>query len=77
VRVGDVGFIRDGYFQRLFNALLPADHPSHDNFGVPEWHEPLLLNFPTHIRTSIDQQRVFTSQRVMRDSFVEDPYRSR
>ncbi len=29
VEVGDVGFIREGKFRRVFNALLPADHPSH------------------------------------------------
>ncbi|KAI0277545.1 hypothetical protein BC826DRAFT_877364, partial [Russula brevipes] len=40
VEVGDVGVIRDGYFQRLFNALLPADDPS-QHFGVPESYEPL------------------------------------
>jgi hypothetical protein len=49
VEVGDVGFIREGKFHRLFNALLPADHPSHRNFGVPEHHEPLQLNMPQHI----------------------------
>ena len=36
VEVGDVGFIREGKFHRVFNALLPADHPSHQRFGVPE-----------------------------------------
>ena len=33
VEVGDVGFIREGKFHRLFNALLPADHPSHRRSG--------------------------------------------
>ena len=42
VEVGDVGFIREGRFHRLLNALLPADHPSH-TLGVPEYHEPLFL----------------------------------
>ena len=55
VQVGDVGFIREGNFCRLFNALLSADDPSHE-FGVPECHEPLfhkLSNDPndsSHIR---------------------------
>jgi hypothetical protein len=49
VEIGDVGFIREGKFHRLFNALLPADHPSHQNFGVPEHYEPLLVNVPRHI----------------------------
>ena len=48
VQVGDVGFIRRGNFHRLFNALLPADDPSHD-LGVPEYHEPLVPNLSNHI----------------------------
>jgi len=43
VEVGDVGFIRNGCFHRLFNISLPGDHPSHQKFGVPESHEPLRL----------------------------------
>jgi len=49
VEVGDVGYVREGKFHRLFNALLPADHPSHRNFGVPEYHEPLTPNPSEHI----------------------------
>ncbi len=40
VEVGDVGFIRKGKFHRLFNALLPALHPSHIR-GTPENYESL------------------------------------
>ena len=36
-----VSFIRRGKFCRLFNALLPADDPSHE-LGVPEYHEHLV-----------------------------------
>ena len=50
VEIGDVGFIRDGYFHRLFNVLLPEDHPSHQD-GVPQRHEPLVLR--TRLPTSI------------------------
>jgi hypothetical protein len=49
VQVGDVGFIREGKFIRLFNVLLPRDHPSHENFGVPEYHDPLQLKITKHI----------------------------
>jgi hypothetical protein len=48
VQVGDVGFIRNGKFHRLFNALLPADDPSHE-CGVPEYHEPLVPNLSDHL----------------------------
>jgi hypothetical protein len=50
VQVGDVGFIRRGNFHRFFNALLPADDPSNER-GVPEHHEPLVLNSPDHLIT--------------------------
>ncbi|KAH9025516.1 hypothetical protein EDB85DRAFT_1893826 [Lactarius pseudohatsudake] len=46
VEVGDVGYIREGRFHRLFNVLLPAKHPSHRK-GVPEYHEQ--LNVEDHI----------------------------
>ncbi|KAI9456874.1 hypothetical protein BJY52DRAFT_536657 [Lactarius psammicola] len=49
VEVGDVGYIHQGKFRRLFNVLLPANHPSHCNFGVPEYHEQLTLNIENHI----------------------------
>jgi len=49
VEVGDVGFIREGCFLRLFNALLPADHPS-QNLGVPDSYEQLRPSIQNHIR---------------------------
>ena len=48
VEVGDVGFIRWGTFHRLFNALLPADDPSHE-LGLPEGYKPLAPCVPDHI----------------------------
>ncbi len=49
VEVGDVGYIREGKFHRLFNVLLPADDPSHQKLGVPEYHEPLIPTLEDHI----------------------------
>jgi hypothetical protein len=40
VQIGDVGFIHEGRFHRLFSALLSADNPLQER-GVPEYHEPL------------------------------------
>jgi hypothetical protein len=53
VTIGDVGYIRQGKFHRLFNALLSADHPSHHETPLPEHHEPLIPNFPDHIDRGI------------------------
>jgi hypothetical protein len=44
VEVGDVGFIRDGRFHCLFNALRSAEEQS----NVPEDYEKLVLKFSYH-----------------------------
>ena len=41
VRLGDVGYLREGYFCFLFNCMLPADHPAHAVRGIPEGFEIL------------------------------------
>jgi hypothetical protein len=51
VRIGDVGFVREGKFYRLFNTLLPADDASHEEIPLPDNHEPLVLDVPDHIST--------------------------
>ena len=48
IEVGDVGYILQGKFLRLFNALLPADHPSHEKCGVPDSHELLKPSIADH-----------------------------
>ena len=64
VEVGDVGFIRQGRFHRLFNALLPAEDPSHENYGVPEYHEQLTLRMREHIVPSMLSPNNLCSARV-------------
>ena len=63
VDVGDVGFIRGGKFHRLFNAMLPADDPSHES-GVPEYHEPLKITYAKHIDSGTLPSNNFYSQGV-------------
>lgn len=46
--IGDVGYVVRGHFLRIFNALLPGNHPS-QLFGVPENYEPLQLHERNHI----------------------------
>jgi hypothetical protein len=64
VEVGDVGFIREGRFYRLFNVLLPADDPSHENFGVPEYHQQLTLHMKIHISSGTLAPNNFCSAKV-------------
>jgi hypothetical protein len=64
VEIGDVGFIRQGYFHRLFNILLPEDHPSHQD-GVPQYHEPLVLRMASPINTGTLQPNNLRSNGVL------------
>jgi hypothetical protein len=41
VSIGDVGYLQEGTFIRMFNVMLPWDHPSNHRLGVPEAYEPL------------------------------------
>lgn len=77
VEVGDVGYIREGKFHRLFNALLPANHPSHRNFGVPEFHEPLIPNVSEHIDTGTLSSNHYCSKGITVTKAVPDTLVSR
>ena len=41
VQIGDVGYLSEGEFIRLFNALRPADDPLNSN-GVPNNYTPFV-----------------------------------
>lgn len=70
VQVGDVGFIRHGYFYRLFNALAPRDRPSDSeisddsNPDFPHSLQSLQPRTSNHIRTSRDHGYDFRSKNV-------------
>jgi hypothetical protein len=68
VAVGDVGYIHEGRFLRLFNVLLPGNHPSHQNFGVPEDHKILIPKARKHIHQATDGTLEFCSRHVTFDS---------
>ena len=64
VEVGDVGFIRDGAFHRLFNALQNGDHSSNQCRGVPEYHEKLRPTLDNHISSGEQGPTNFQSHGV-------------
>jgi hypothetical protein len=63
VEVGDVGFIREGRFHRLFNALLARGHHLQSP-SVPEYHKPLKPNRQPHICTNTLSPNDFRSTEV-------------
>ena len=52
VSVGDVGYVRRGYFFRMFNVLLESVHPSNRIIDVPEFYDPLDLGPFVNVRHS-------------------------
>ncbi len=41
VSIGDVGYLYEGTFIRMFNVTLPWDHPSNGTLGRPEQYDSL------------------------------------
>ena len=41
VSIGDVGYVREGVFIRMFNVMLPWDHESNRTLGEPLPYESL------------------------------------
>ncbi|KAN0135134.1 hypothetical protein V8E53_007025 [Lactarius tabidus] len=76
VAVGDVGFIREGQFHRLFNVLLSPADPSH-RLGVPEENEQLRPRVDDHIVTGTLTPHNFCSTGVKLESepglFANEP----
>ncbi|KAF8261604.1 hypothetical protein EI94DRAFT_1745593 [Lactarius quietus] len=76
VAVGDVGFIREGQFHRLFNVLLSPNDPSH-RLGVPEENEQLRPRVDDHIITGTLAPHNFCSSGVALESepgiFANEP----
>lgn len=71
VEVGDVGFIRTGYFNRLFNALRPRDPPSPSDPGTHDDNGPIyppkLEPKTPHIRSDRDYRKDFRSKNVTKE----------
>ncbi|KAF8269501.1 hypothetical protein EI94DRAFT_1725182 [Lactarius quietus] len=66
VGVGDVGCVKQGHFLRMFNALLPANHPT-QTYGVPDGFVPLNMGPFQNIRTLNLNQGDYCSSSVIVD----------
>ena len=57
VSIGDVGYLREGAFMRMFNVMLPWDHPSNQKLGNPDPYKTLSSgNFVNILRDDLDKE---------------------
>ena len=61
VSIGDVGYVREGLFIRLFNVVLPWDHKSNTAMGQPEPYESLDCGqYSQNLQGPLRQQQHFS-----------------
>ena len=50
VTIGDVGYLYDGDFVRMFNVTLPWDDPSNKKLGIPMEYRTLQQGYFVNVR---------------------------
>jgi len=72
VSIGDVGYVMDGFFHRMFNVTLSSDDPSNQRYNVPPPpYKPLDIG--PNIRRSILSEGTYYSNSVLAQSNQNDP----
>ena len=61
VSIGDVGYLDNGRFMRIFNAKLPRDDPSNTFIEIPEGYNPLQReHFDDVLSVEVRQKEYFS-----------------
>ncbi|KAF8493496.1 hypothetical protein F5888DRAFT_1618017 [Russula emetica] len=61
VSIGDVGYLDNGTFMRIFNVKLPRDDPSNTFIEIPEGYKPLNREHFDNVRHSAVRQEEYQS----------------
>jgi hypothetical protein len=61
VSIGDVGYLDNGAFMRIFNVKLPRDNPSNKFIEIPEGYKPLKReHFDNVLRSEVGQEEYYS-----------------
>ena len=71
VSIGDVGYVSEGAFIRMFNVRLPWDDKSNETFGIPDPYVPLDFSNRSIRRETFDEVDHY-SRYVCRDEYAND-----
>jgi hypothetical protein len=72
VSIGDVGYIDEGAFIRMFNVTLPRDDPSNGSLGEPIFYDRLNFGGDLIRRTTFDAAN-YCSSSVFRGQYANAP----
>jgi len=64
VSIGDVGYVHEGFFYRMFNVTLPSDDPSNNKLGKPDDYTPLNWGRFADIRKAVWAKGDYCSRHV-------------
>ena len=70
VSIGDVGYLSDGDFIRMFNVILPWDDPSNRKLGEPEEYKSLEQDQFVNVRDKEIYQVEYHSPHVSKEENV-------
>ena len=70
VSIGDVGYLDDGAFIRMFNVTLPWDDPSNRLLGEPEKYERIKPIYLNHVRYREIHEGEYCSPRVSKVDYL-------
>jgi hypothetical protein len=59
VSIGDVGYLENGIFMRIFNVKLPRDDPSNSFIEIPDKYEPIKREHFGNVRRSEVRQEEY------------------
>ncbi|KAI0280738.1 hypothetical protein BC826DRAFT_1191391 [Russula brevipes] len=73
VSIGDVGFVRDGAFRRMFNVILKHDDPSNQKIDEPDSYDPLACDPLVNLHRSSLPSRDYPSRQLSTEENTHNP----
>ena len=73
VSIGDVGFVREGYFFRMFNVTLQWDDPLNKRLGQPDYYKPLEWGQFANVHKTSLEKGDYSTPNVSSQSNADNP----
>jgi hypothetical protein len=74
VSIGDVGYMKNGFFYRMFNVILSWDDPANNRLGELEYYKPLNLGQSANIHKAPFRKGEYYSLKVFPQANSQNIY---